>query len=531
MAHRLDHPGHDDHHLSTRRQFLRQLGLLSAGTALLPGSSLKALGSTALTQALLDSPGDRILVLIRLKGGNDGLNTIVPVYNYDLYRQARPRLGLRENQLLSLTSELSVSQDFSGAHTMWNQGAMKVVNGVGYPDPNLSHFRGTDILTSASNAQEILTSGWLGRHLDNCFPDFLTNPPDSPPAIQIGGAGSLTFTNDENVSLAVTVSRVEELVELAERGELYPTTDLPDCLYGEQLGYLRSVANSTFIYARVIEEAHNRGSNSGNYLPGQLGAQLAQVARLIKGGLGTRVYLVTLEGFDTHASQENYHPELLRQLGSNVQAFFEDLTAGQQENRVLAFTFSEFGRRIEENASAGTDHGTAAPFMIFGPALNGNGAIGGLPQLNNPDNDGNLRFSTDFRSLYATLLEHWLCLNPMAVDEVLGGQSFARLDLGFDCSSVSTRQPRKSEQLQAAVHMGATGWYLMFEARRSGLHELEWIDVSGRVLHRSKEMFGTGQMASMSLTSSGQPMVNGVYAWRLRDPGGATASGLLPVLR
>lgn len=523
---RLHDDGHDDHHLSSRRSFLRNLGLLSAGTALVPGLPLHALGSSSLSQALLDNPTDRILILIRLKGGNDGLNTIIPTYAFSAYQNARPTIAYAQSQLQALSPELAVSNDFSGAFDLWQRGSMSVVNGVGYPDASLSHFRGTDILASASDASEVVTSGWLGRHLDRCFPDYLSNPPSAPPAIQIGGAGSISFNNDENISLSVTVNNVNELAELAETGELYDTSDLPDCLYGSQLGYLRGVANSAFVFAGGIEQAYDRGSNAVAYTGGELSDQLALVARLIKGGIETRIFLVTLEGFDTHAAQENNHPRLLRELGGSLKAFYDDLAVSGDDQRVISTTFSEFGRRIEQNASNGTDHGTASPQLLFGPALNGNGngIHGDAPDLTASDPNGNLVFTTDFRSVYATLLQDWLCVPEGNVDTILGG-SFPRLDLGFDCLTVGTRNV--VERLPVTLQRAPHGWQLDFESE-GGMYTFQLVDTMGRVLDERKEYVSAGQ-AILAIRTRGQ-LVAGVYAYRLVSPKGRAASGLVPML-
>ena len=528
---RAHDPGHDDHHVGSRRRFLRNLGLVTTGSVLLPGTRLHALGTSALAGALLDNPTDRVLVLVRLKGGNDGLNTIVPLYDFGAYAAARPQLGYAQSELLNLTSELAVSRDdFGAGYDLWSAGAMRVVNGVGYPDANLSHFRGTDIVTSASDAGEVLTSGWLGRHLDACFPDFLAQPPAFPPAIQIGGAGSLTFNNEENISLSVTVSNVRELTALAESGELYATSDLPDCRYGEELGYLRSVANSAFVLAAPIEDAYNLGVNREAYPQGELAAQLQLVARLIDGGLQTGVYLVTLEGFDTHAAQGQNHPRLLRQLGESVRAFYADLAAAGKEQRVVTATFSEFGRRIEQNASGGTDHGTAAPQLLFGPALQGNGVVGEAPDLNAPDRNGNLAFSTDFRSVYATLLERWLCVPPGEVDGILG-DSFPRLDLGFDCQSVSTSRPRAERPQATLVRGDDGGWRVRFEAE-AGRYALELLDTTGRLLARREVDLPAGE-ADLRLAGDDAyaSLAAGAYAFRVTGPRGVAAAGVLPLLR
>ena len=521
---------HDDHHRGARRRFLRQLGLLSAGTALVPGGALSALGSTGLAEALLDGPTDRVLVLIRLKGGNDGLNTVVPVYDYGRYAAARPTLGYAQRDLLALTPELAVGRDLAAAHGLWQRGAMRVVNGVGYAAQSLSHFRGTDIVASGSDAGEVLTSGWLGRHLDGCFPDYLAALPAAPPAIQIGGAGSLTFDNDERVSLGVSVASVEDLAQLAERGELYDTAALPDCAYGAQLGYLRAVANAAFGFAGVIREAYERSRNQVAYPAGQLAAQLALVARLVKGGLGTGLYLVTLDGFDTHAGQGADHPALLRQLGQSVAAFFDDLAAADQDGRVLASTFSEFGRRIEENGSRGTDHGTAAPQLLFGPALGGNGAVGGLPDLDDPDGAGNLRHTTDYRSVYATLLERWLCVDPARVDEVLGG-AYPRLDLGIGCATVGAVTPPPPRPGRLAVELVSAGpgqWAVRLGEPRGARYSVEVLDASGRVLSARSIALPAGAH-EVPLPLAGSP--SGVYAYRVRDGRGRVGAGLVPALR
>ncbi len=422
------------HRQWSRRTFLRSIGI-TGGMSLMAGSTpLIALKGTLLEMALAHSPADRVLVLIRLKGGNDGLNTIIPVQDYGAYQALRPQLRIPANQVVSLNTAFGIPNTMTDLMPLWQEGAMKVVHGVGYPNQNLSHFRSSDIWASASNADVIDESGWLGRLLVEQYPDYLANPPEVPPAVQIGGVGNITFMDGDNVNLAVSVTNPEELAEIAQLGQLYDVLNLPDCFYGEQLGYLRTVANSTYIYAQRIKNAYDNSATNAAYQDGQLWRQLALVARLIKGGLGTRLYMVTLDGFDTHAAQNQAHPLLLAQLAGAVKAFYQDLAAGNRAGDVLCMTQSEFGRRPEQNASGGTDHGAAAPLFLFGSGLNGNGFVGTAPSLTNLDNDGNLIFSTDFRRIYATVLENWLCIDAAIVDGVLG-QSFSRLPLGLDCTT------------------------------------------------------------------------------------------------
>ncbi|MCB9272607.1 MAG: DUF1501 domain-containing protein [Lewinellaceae bacterium] len=429
-----------DHHSWSRRMFIRNLGIAGSVSLMLGRMPITAIASSPLAIALSNSDNERILVLVRLKGGNDGLNTIIPVFDYGAYQANRPGIGIPLADITNLNTEFGIPNWMGDILPLWQDGKMKVANSVGYPNHSLSHFRSSDIWASASDADVVEDSGWLGRFLEGQFPDYLTNPPSIPPAIQIGGSGNLIFTNTDEVNMGVIVDDPNALYEIAQNGELYDTANLPDCYYGDQVGYLRTVANSTFRYAESISQAYNASANAVAYDNG-FAQQLALVARLIKGGLGTRLYMVTLDGFDTHAGQNNIQPNLLNTLAKAMKAFYDDLAVGGFDKGVLSMTYSEFGRRIEQNASGGTDHGAAAPLLLFGEGLNGNGFVGDNPDLHNLDPNGNLQFSTDFRQVYATLLEYWLCVDADIVDGVLG-QSFTRLpELGLDCAPTPVFAP------------------------------------------------------------------------------------------
>lgn len=438
-----------DHKNWSRRGFLRNLGIMGGTSMLLGKMPLTALGASPLTAALMNSGDDRVLVLIRLKGGNDGLNTIIPTFDYDLYANRRQNIRIRENESIALNDSFAIPNALGDVMPFWNEGAMRVVHNVGYPEPNLSHFRATDIWDSASDSNVNDTSGWMGRYLTDIYPNYLENPPEMPPAIQIGGNGSITFNNMEGVNHSVIVEDPERLREIAENGVLYPLTGLPDCLQGEQLGFLRTVANSTFIYAEQISTSYDTGRNAVDYPVGNpLAAQLAMVARLVKGNLGTKIYTVTLDGFDTHAGQVQSHAQLMLYLGSAIDAFYRDLAASGWADKVLSMTYSEFGRRVEQNASNGTDHGTAAPLLLFGQGLNGSGFIGQNPDLRDLDMNGNLKHSTDFRQVYASVLEDWLCVDGATVDMVLG-RNYDRLNLGFACNtSVSVAEASAMQDIR-----------------------------------------------------------------------------------
>ncbi len=429
-----DHHHDEEHSTWSRRSFMQALGLVGTGSIMVGGSNLSAAAPSRLTTALANADSDRILVLIRLKGGNDGLNTIVPVYDYDFYAQSRPTIRYQENELYNLSPDFGIPPSMDPLQSLWGNGQMKVVHGVGYPDQSLSHFRGSDIWASAQ-PDDIDDTGVLGRYFEDLYPDFLINPPDVPPAIQIGSSGNLIFDGDET-RYAFSVANPQQLEDIAENGVLHDVLNIPDCTFGDQLGFMRSAINTSFTYAGTINEAYENATNAVEYGAGQLASQLAIVARMIKGGLGTQVYLVTLGSFDTHANQLERHGNLLSDLSNSVKNFYDDLNSTGMGEKVLSMTFSEFGRRIDENGSNGTDHGTASPILMFGDGLNDQGFVGTHPDIQNPDQTGNPAFTTDFRQVYSTVLKQWLCIDENLVDQILFGQTYEPLELGFSCSSL-----------------------------------------------------------------------------------------------
>jgi uncharacterized protein (DUF1501 family) len=455
--------------------------------------------------------------MIRLKGGNDGQNTIIPIYDYGRYQTLRPRIAIPRTDIISLNTEMGIPKTMAPLENLWKNGNMRVVHNVGYPSQNLSHFRSSDIWASASDANTIDSSGWLGRWLDNIYPDYFTKPPVAPPALQIGSNGTLAFNDKKNNTLSVAVTNPEELERIAKEGRLYNPLDVPDCLPGEQLTFLRGVANSTFQYAGIIADAYKKGVNTAAYASGSLNQQLALVARLIKGGLPTRLYMVTLEGFDTHANQNQYHPALMQEIATGVANFITDLKVGKWDERVLTMTISEFGRRIEQNASNGTDHGAAAPLMLFGKGLNGSGFVGKTPSLTNLDEVGNLKFETDFRQIYTTILESWLCINSSLVDQVMG-KPFARIpELGLQCSAVTAvdDDPIVIGKLPLKVYPLDGQLQIQFDLPESSTTSVQLLNLLGQTV--SEQSFGQlpagKQQIALSLASR---LPTGPYVVALR---------------
>lgn len=273
---------HDQEHKKwNRRSFLQALGLVGGGTMMLGSTPLTASRPSPLTVALSQSESDRVLVLIRLKGGNDGLNTIIPIYDYDVYANLRPTLKHELSDLTNLSSDFGIPSFMNNLEPLWGNGAMKVVHGVGYNNGSLSHFSGSDIWASTDENDNERT-GWLGRYFENLYPDYTVSPPEIPAAVQIGSVGNLIFEGADN-NYAFSAANPQQLENIANNGALYNVTNLPECTYGDHLGFLRSTTNITFNYANIISDAYLSVENSVTYPDNDISRQLANVARMIKG--------------------------------------------------------------------------------------------------------------------------------------------------------------------------------------------------------------------------------------------------------
>jgi len=418
----------EDHERWTRRNFLSTVGMGGSLSLLMSKIPMIGMAASPLHAALSAAETDRVLVLVRLGGGNDGLNTIVPLYDYDNYQSYRPALAISQSEALPIagTNDYGFNPGMLAAQTMWNNGSMKVIHGVGYENMSLSHFQGADIWAKGRTTNG--GPGFVGGLFDAVYPNYLTNQPEIPPALYIGTGNDLIL-NGRDTIMGLSFNNVELFYNMAQTGEVFNTNFIPNCYKDEQLLFARSIANSTYQYSETVNNAYTASTNQIEYnaqlANSNLEKELAIVARLIKGNLGTKIYLVELGGFDTHHGQiyQNRHNNLLSHLTDNLNTFFQDLAYTGHQNNVIAMTISEFGRRIKDttqeggsgNASeAGTDHGEAAPTMLFGPALQGNGFIGSHDHPDMADglenNRGNLKHAVDFRSVYSAVLRDWLCV-------------------------------------------------------------------------------------------------------------------------
>lgn len=437
----IEHEGHDNEHKNwSRRSFLQALGIAGSGSMFLGHSMLSASAPSPLTSAIANANTDNILILIRLNGGNDGLNTVIPIQQFDDYANARPNIYIPESKILKLTDDFGVPNYMTSLEALWGEGQFKAVHGVGYEGQSLSHFTGSDIFANTdltSTGFSGLNTGWMGRHFEDLYPDYLMNPPAAPAAIQIGSISNLVFQGEET-NYAFVTNNVNQLEEIAQTGQFYDLNPalFDNCMYGDQLQFLRGVANTTYEYSGKIHEAYERGQNQVEYQDNSFANQLALLARLIKGNLGTKVYMISMGGFDTHSNQPAAHEILMTRLSVAIKDFYDDLAFTQQDDKVLSMTFSEFGRRIHENGSLGTDHGKAAPTLFFGSGLSGSAFVGEHPSLAAPNGRGNLDYTMDFRDLYATVLAEWLCVDIAKVEQHLLDHPYNPVNLGFNCSGV-----------------------------------------------------------------------------------------------
>lgn len=384
-----------------RREFLKT-GSLATASLLLP-NFLKAM---SFPNSLERSA--KVLVILQLSGGNDGLNTIVPMRN-DIYFRERPTIAI--DNALALTDEAGINPALPFFKTLFESGEMAVLNNVGYPDPNKSHFRSMDIWHSASRSDEYLESGWIGRYLDQACYDC-SHPTQ---ALEVNDMLSLALKGEQKKAFA-----------FRDPKKLYQTSreEYFNAIYEEHqqqhdeetVGYLYQTLGETINNADYIFEQSRAKRTTAAYPDSVLGKDLKTVASLIKSDINTQVYYLQIGSFDTHINQQQRQDSLFHTINDAVQAFVEDLKKNALFEDVMLMTFSEFGRRVAQNASRGTDHGTANQLFFVSGGLKKQGLLNVLPDLSQL-NAGDLQYTEDFRKVYATLLKNWLRADA---DKILG---------------------------------------------------------------------------------------------------------------
>jgi len=349
--------------------------------------------------------GNKVLVVLQLSGGNDGLNTVIPVKN-DIYYRSRPVIGLKKDKILELTDEVGIHSELSFFKSLYDEGNLCILNNVGYPDPDRSHFRSMDIWQSASDSNQYLQTGWIGRYLDEQCPDceMLTTALEFDDTLSLAGRGEFQkalaakdpgrlFNNSKDVFL-------QSLTNMYRK-------ELHDKEHESPVDYLYKTMASTQSSASYIFEKSNSKKTASTYPDTQLGKSMKTISSLILSDADTQIFYVSIGSFDTHVDQIGRQAALFRQINDAVEAFTGDLKANNRFDDVLLFTFSEFGRRVSQNASKGTDHGTANNMFFIGGGLKQKGLLNDMPDLEDID-AGDLKYKVDFKSVYATLLKNWL---------------------------------------------------------------------------------------------------------------------------
>src|ERR1043166_7200133 len=352
-------------------------------------------------------PGNKVMVILQLSGGNDGLNTVIPIRN-DIYYRERRGLGIEKAKVLSLTDEVGLHPALISLREMFDDGSLGILNNVGYPNPDRSHFRSMDIWQTGSASSEYITTGWVGRYLDaQC------HGCDKPTyALEIDDVLSLALKGEN--SKAIAMKDPKRL--FGTSNEKFFRDVLKDHKSGgeETVDYLYKTMSETLSSANYIFQESKLHPSSAEYPKTELGNGLKTIASLIFSDINTKVYYISLGSFDTHVNQDNQQQRLFTELSDAVKAFAADLKQNNRFNDVLMFTFSEFGRRVSQNASGGTDHGTANNMILIGGALKQRGLINAMPDLADLD-EGDLKYKIDFKTVYATVLRNWLDADDTAI--------------------------------------------------------------------------------------------------------------------
>jgi uncharacterized protein (DUF1501 family) len=405
-------------HIITRRTFMKSAAVFSA-MGLAPQFLTRT--AEAAQQSILGFKDDRVLVVLQLGGGNDGLNTLVPFAD-DAYYRARPRLGLKTDRLIKVNDYVAFNSRLEGLMRLYDNGQLGIIQGVGYPNPDRSHFRSMEIWHTASDSDQFLGDGWIGRYFDHACSGSarpqagVALGKERPQAFEGARGFGVAFETPETFGWQPG-DGADNVANFAKSN----SPDLPS-ERGSNLDFLRHVTSDAIMSSKEVHEA---AMHAGTEAPKgrALAPQLDIVAKLIRGDLQTRIYYVSGGGFDTHANQLGQHDNLLKNVGDALLAFQQRLEQDGTADRVTTMVFSEFGRRVQENRSGGTDHGTAAPMFVVGNRIKP-GVHGTYPSLTQLD-QGDLVHTVDFRQVYAAMLDGWFAVDPASVL----GRDFPRVPL------------------------------------------------------------------------------------------------------
>lgn len=499
---------------------------------LLGGLSLRAYGRSPFLEALVGAATttDRVLVLVQLGGGNDGINTVIPRDQYPTYMSNRSNIAIPESSVLPLTFETGLHPVMTGMKSLYEDARLRIIQGVAYPNPDLSHFRATDIWLTAADSDQYFETGWLGRYLESEFAGYPDGYPSEvmpdPLAIQIGADISPAL-HGERGPVGISLHDPNTFYQMVQGRNVQEDSDIPLSPAGKELAFIRQVSYQSREYASRVKEASDKtnGASRSSLYPARgrnyLADQLRIVATLVAGGLKTRLYVVNLHGFDHHSSQveggdttTGPHAVLLDKLSSALMAFQDDLRLLNLEDRVLGMTFSEFGRRVHSNSSLGTDHGTAAPVFLFGKGVKP-GILGTNPNLLDLV-DGNLKMQFDFRSVYGSVLRQWFGADEASRGTTLP-QEFPEIPLirlPFQIDSNGNRMYPQEFKLANYPNPFNASTTISYELADEGRVVLNVFDMRGRRVETLVDRYHSPGSYQVQFAPR-VPLSSGVYIYRL----------------
>lgn len=496
-----------------RRDFIKTSAFASIPLTL-GGFPLFALSRNQV--AFSGGDNDKILVLVQLQGGNDGLATIFDASQYANLKAVRGNIIIPENSILPFSNQYGFHSAMQGMKNVWQMGNLGIVQNVGYPNQNRSHFRSTDIWNSASSAEDFDSTGWIGRFYDLHYSDYPNGYPNAanphPFALTMGKIVSETCQGvNANYSLSLLDPFNPGTALVSAEG------NIPANCFGDALSFVNDTVSQTNAFASVISAAANAGNNLStkwSSLTTELSKKLKHVARLISGGLQTKIYVVQIGGFDTHDNQAvsgatttGIHSELLKELSDAICAFQDDLNLLKVDNRVIGMTYSEFGRRIRSNAALGTDHGTAAPLFLFGSCVE-NQILGDHPVIDTQVGiDEGVPMQYDFRDIYGTVLTNWLGLNQSEMNHVINPDVQTLPLFKSGCTlTTSVNQALTENKFSIELYPNPTSSFLNIEFTNTGedLH-IRVFDGKGGQIDSFKVENNSSQNQNIQMNVSNYP--------------------------
>jgi uncharacterized protein (DUF1501 family) len=505
-----------------RRDFVRLSSLLGTGMLLkLNGIPLYAGETSAMLEEITKSSmNNRVLVLVQLHGGNDGLNMVIPINQYGMYYNLRPNIAIPQSgtrKYITLDANLPSNRqvglhpDMVGAKAMYDAGKMAVIQNVSYENMNGSHFRSRDIWFMGGDADEHLASGWMGRYLEHYHPNYPIGYPNStlpdPLALEMGNGVSLAFHRSEGIPAGLSIQNPDAFYTLINSVGGTEPVNVPLTHAGDEIEYIMQLERQSNNYAGRLKSVYDAGTNSGTvypdlypyiapsgYLHNPLAPQLKIISRLLSGGIGTKIFLCRIGGFDTHANQVvnnntsmGSHAALLYHISSAMKAFYDDLGALGLADRVLSMTFSEFGRRVASNASYGTDHGNAAPMLVFGTCINP-GVYGDNPDLQNLQG-GNVPLQHDYRQVFTSVVKDWFQASDPAIQDVRFQDYVANRVDYVACKELSVTELFKENfEINCYPNPTSNSISINYRLKYDSTIAIEIMDISGRKIASSSKI-------------------------------------------